>query len=109
MNITEKYINVRNQTVAFCSHLQPEDYVIQLVKFASPAKWHLAHTTWFFETFILMPNTTNHNVFNPNFNFLFNSYYNTVGDRISQANRGNMSRPSIDEIYAYRNYVDEKM
>ena len=109
MNITEKYINVRNQTVAFCSHLKPEDYVIQLVKFASPAKWHLAHTTWFFETFILMPNATNYNVFNTNFNFLFNSYYNTVGDRILQANRGNMSRPSIDEIYAYRNYVDEKM
>jgi ergothioneine biosynthesis protein EgtB len=109
MNITEKYQLVRKQTVDFCSHLHPEDYAVQVVKFASPAKWHLAHTTWFFETFILVPNAEDYTVFNPNFNFLFNSYYNNVGDRILQASRGNMSRPSTDEIYAYRNYVDEKM
>lgn len=109
MNISEKYRSIRKQTVDFCSHLQPEDYAIQVVKFASPPKWHLAHTTWFFETFILVPNVNNYQVFNPNFNFLFNSYYNNVGDRILQNNRGNMSRPSTEEIYAYRNYVDEKM
>ena len=109
MNISEKYKYVRQQTVAICSHLQIEDYSIQIVKFASPAKWHLAHTTWFFETFILLPNVKNYKVFHADFNFLFNSYYNNAGDRILQANRGNMSRPSTDEIYAYRNYVDEKM
>jgi ergothioneine biosynthesis protein EgtB len=109
MNISKKYQTIRKQTVDFCNHLQPEDFAIQVVQFASPAKWHLAHTTWFFETFILLPNVKDYTVFNPNFNFLFNSYYNNVGDRILQNNRGNMSRPSTDEIFAYRSYVDEKM
>lgn len=109
MNSLEKYINVRRQTVVFCSYLQPEDYSIQVIKFVSPAKWHLAHTTWFFESFILVPNVKDYTVFNPHFNFLFNSYYNNVGDRVLQANRGNMTRPSTDEVYAYRNYVDKKM
>jgi len=109
MNISERYKSIRNQTTDFCSHLKPEDYAIQVVKFASPAKWHLAHTTWFFETFILKPNLKGYVVLNPDFNFLFNSYYNNIGNRVLQANRGNMSRPSTDEIYAYRNYVDEKM
>jgi ergothioneine biosynthesis protein EgtB len=69
----------------------------------------LAHTTWFFETFILKNELKNYSEFDPNFNFLFNSYYNNVGDRILQANRGNMSRPSTDEVFAYRAYVDKKM
>ncbi|MDO6761085.1 ergothioneine biosynthesis protein EgtB [Tamlana sp. 2_MG-2023] len=109
MNISEKYKSVRAQTINFCSHLQPEDFAIQVVDFASPAKWHLAHTTWFFETFILIPNVENYSVFNSSFNFLFNSYYNNVGDRMLQANRGNLSRPSTTEIYDYRSYVDENM
>jgi ergothioneine biosynthesis protein EgtB len=109
MNLSEKYKDIRLQTVEICKHLHIEDYAIQVVQFASPPKWHLAHTTWFFETFILMPNFKNYESFNSNFNFLFNSYYNHVGDRILQANRGNMSRPSTDEIFAYRDYVDEKM
>lgn len=109
MDISEKYIEVRRQTVDFCRHLQPEDYAIQVVKFASPAKWHLAHTTWFFETFVLAQNVEGYTVFDPHFNFIFNSYYNNVGDRILQNNRGNMSRPSTADIYAYRDHVDEKM
>jgi ergothioneine biosynthesis protein EgtB len=109
MNLSEKYKATRKQTVDFCSHLLPEDYTIQVVSFASPAKWHLAHTTWFFESFILVPYLKDYTIFNPNFNLLFNSYYNTIGDRISQAKRGNTSRPSTDEVYAYRSYVDEKM
>ncbi len=109
MNISKKYTDIRKQTVDFCNHLQPEDFAIQVVPFASPAKWHLAHTTWFFETFILLPNVKDYTVFNPNFNFLFNSYYNNAGDRILQNNRGNMSRPSTDEIFTYRIYVDEKI
>ena len=109
MNISEKYQIVRQQTLDFCSHLQAEDYSIQVVKFTSPAKWHLAHTTWFFETFILKKQIGEYKEFDPNFNFLFNSYYNNVGDRVLQANRGNMSRPSNHEVFAYRKYIDEKM
>lgn len=109
MNISEKYTQIRQQTVEFCSHLHIEDYSLQVVQFASPPKWHLAHTSWFFETFILIPYANNYKHFNSHFNLLFNSYYNNVGDRILQANRGNMSRPSTDEIYEYREYVDTKM
>jgi ergothioneine biosynthesis protein EgtB len=109
MNIGKKYKTTRLQTIDFCKHLHIEDYAIQVVQFASPAKWHLAHTTWFFETFILIPYSKNYVPFNPNFNFLFNSYYNNVGDRILQTNRGNMSRPSTDEIFEYRAYVDKIM
>ena len=109
MKIIEQYKNIRQQTIDFCSHLHPEDFSIQVVKFASPAKWHLAHTTWFFEAFVLKNQVENYKEFNPKFSFLFNSYYNNAGHRILQANRGNMSRPSTDEIFAYRNYVDGKM
>lgn len=109
MNIIEKYNQVRADTIEFCRHLHIEDYSIQVVQFASPAKWHLAHTTWFFETFILLPHLPNYSPFNSSFGFLFNSYYNNVGTRILQADRGNMSRPSTEEIYAYRAHVDAKM
>ncbi|QRM90259.1 ergothioneine biosynthesis protein EgtB [Lacinutrix sp. WUR7] len=109
MNISKIYKEVRNATIDFCSHLEIEDYSIQVVQFASPAKWHLAHTTWFFETFILKNYVQDYVAFNANFNFLFNSYYNNVGSRILQTNRGNMSRPSTDEIFAYRAYVDTEM
>lgn len=109
MDISQKYITIRQQTVDFCKHLHIEDYSLQVASFASPPKWHLAHTTWFFETFILIPNLSTYTPFNPDYNFLFNSYYNNVGDRIMQASRGNMSRPSTNEIYEYRNYVDAQM
>jgi ergothioneine biosynthesis protein EgtB len=109
MNTVENFKNTRLQTIDFCKHLDIEDYSIQIVQFASPAKWHLAHTTWFFETFILIPFSESYTPFDPNYNFLFNSYYNNVGDRVLQTNRGNMSRPSTDEIFAYRSYVDAKM
>ena len=109
MKILDKYKQVRQYTINFCSHLQVEDYSIQVVQFASPPKWHLAHTTWFFETFILKNQVENYKEFSPDFNFLFNSYYNNVGTRILQTNRGNMSRPSTDEILEYRTYVDAKM
>ena len=109
MTLKETYQQIRQQTLDFCSHLQIEDFAVQVVAFASPAKWHLAHTTWFFETFILKNHLEHYTEFNPHFNFLFNSYYNNVGDRILQANRGNMSRPSTDEIFEYRTYVDQHM
>ncbi|MCK0189849.1 ergothioneine biosynthesis protein EgtB [Arenibacter sp. F20364] len=109
MKISDKYAHIRQETVTFCSHLQVEDYSIQVVQFASPPKWHLAHTTWFFETFVLIPYLQDYTPFNSNYNFLFNSYYNNAGERILQANRGNMSRPSTENIYGYREYVDAKM
>ncbi|QVY65902.1 ergothioneine biosynthesis protein EgtB [Polaribacter sp. Q13] len=109
MKLAEKYKQVRLKTTTFCNHLNIEDYAIQVVLFASPPKWHLAHTTWFFETFILKEYVAEYTEFNADFNFLFNSYYNNVGTRILQANRGNMSRPSTNEIYEYRAYVDAKM
>nr|WP_299100601.1 ergothioneine biosynthesis protein EgtB [uncultured Winogradskyella sp.] len=109
MDIIKKYNDVRTATIDFCSHLQIEDFSIQVVQFASPAKWHLAHTTWFFETFILKNYVKDYKEFDADFNFLFNSYYNSFGDRILQTNRGNMSRPSIDNVFAYRRYVDAKM
>lgn len=109
MSIHKKYATIRQATLSFCRYLQLEDYAIQVANFASPPKWHLAHTTWFFETFILKEYLENYQEFDPSFNFLFNSYYNNVGDRILQANRGNMSRPSTDKILTYRKYVDDKM
>lgn len=109
MSSIEYFTKVREQTISFCKHLSIEDYSIQVATFASPAKWHLAHTTWFFETFILKNYVQDYVEFDANFNFLFNSYYNNVGSRILQANRGNMSRPSIDEVYKYRAHVDAKM
>ncbi len=76
---------------------------------ASPTKWHLAHTTWFFETFILKQFITNYKEFHPDYNFLFNSYYNKVGDRHARPERGMITRPSSSEIYEYRNYIDTKI
>lgn len=109
MILLENYETIRQQTVAFCSHLNVEDCSIQVAQFASPAKWHLAHTTWFFETFILKQFAKGYVEFDSNFNFLFNSYYNNVGDRILQTNRGNISRPSTDEVLNYRKHVDAEM
>ena len=109
MSLLENYQQIRQKTIEFCSLLEIEDYAIQVVDFASPAKWHLAHTTWFFETFILKNQVKDYQEFDKNFNYLFNSYYNNVGERILQNNRGNMSRPSTSKVLDYRKYVDVKM
>ena len=109
MSLLENYQLIRQKTIEFCSLLEIEDYAIQVVDFASPAKWHLAHTTWFFETFILKNQVKDYQEFDKNFNYLFNSYYNNVGERILQNNRGNMSRPSTSKVLDYRKYVDVKM
>lgn len=109
MSLLENYQLIRQKTIEFCSLLEIEDYSIQVVKFASPAKWHLAHTTWFFEAFILKNYVKDYQEFDKNFNYLFNSYYNNVGERILQNNRGNMSRPSTSKVLDYRKYVDAKM
>lgn len=105
---SERFSEIRNRTVEICSCLQAEDMVVQPIVDVSPPKWHLAHTTWFFETFILN-SLPGYKPFHSDFNFLFNSYYNTVGERVLRADRGNMSRPTTDEIYAYRRYVDAQI
>lgn len=109
MHLKEKYLEIRTRTEELCKPLQVEDYVPQPVPFASPPKWHLAHTTWFFEEMILKKNLESYKEYHPDFGFLFNSYYNTIGERTFRADRGNITRPGVTEVYAYRAYVDEHM
>jgi len=109
MDIREHFLDTRKRTQSICKPLTIEDHVVQVEIFASPAKWHLAHTTWFFETFILKVHAPAYKEFHKDFNFLFNSYYNNAGDRVFRADRGNMTRPGVEEIYNYRTYVDEAM
>ncbi|WP_210149018.1 ergothioneine biosynthesis protein EgtB [Chryseobacterium scophthalmum] len=108
-NWVEKYSEIRNHSVEICRPLEIEDYVVQPIVDVSPPKWHLGHTTWFFETFILQPNFPGYEVYDPQYNFVFNSYYETVGARVIRTDRGNLSRPSVSDIFKYRKYVDEKM
>ncbi|MGQ7856104.1 ergothioneine biosynthesis protein EgtB [Pedobacter sp. WC2501] len=109
MTLLEEYLQIRKYSEQICEPLQTEDYVVQPVVDVSPPKWHLGHTTWFFETFILKPFSVNYQVYNDDYNFVFNSYYETVGNRVIRTDRGNLSRPSVNEIYQYRAYVDEAM
>ena len=94
---------VRAATVALAAGLTAEDCQIQSMPDASPVKWHLAHTSWFFETFVL------HESYRPEFAVLFNSYYNSVGPMALRAQRGLISRPSLDEVFAYRAWIDERV
>lgn len=105
--ILGKFKKVRQASVAICKPLATEDYIPQPVVDVSPPKWHLAHSTWFFETFVLKAFYPDYKVFHPAYNELFNSYYNTIGNRTARDRRGFMSRPTVSEVYAYRAYVDE--
>lgn len=107
--LIERFTEVRNLTLEICEPLQPEDFVVQPVVDVSPPKWHLAHTTWFFETFILKQDVADYRLFDDDYPFLFNSYYENEGERWIRAERGVLSRPWVKEIMAYRNYVDEHM
>ncbi len=100
------YSSVRRASEELCAPLAVEDYGLQAMPETSPLKWHLAHTTWFFETFILKPYKSHYVVFHPRFEYLFNSYYDAVGPQFPRAQRGLLSRPSVDEVYRYRAYVD---
>ncbi|WP_341840796.1 ergothioneine biosynthesis protein EgtB [Chitinophaga caseinilytica] len=103
------YAQVRKWTETICRPLQKEDYVVQPVEDVSPPKWHLGHTTWFFETLVLKKFLPGYIEFDPMFNFVFNSYYESLGARVIRTDRGNLSRPTVDEIYKYRKYVDSAM
>src|SRR5208337_3725920 len=107
--LIEGYLSVRDMSVQLCAPLTVEDHSLQPMPDASPAKWHLAHTTWFFETFLLSEYLQDYRPFHPAFRNLFNSYYNAVGDRPLRALRHVLSRPGLDEVHAYRDYVDETM
>ena len=107
--LQDLYTAVRGQTVALCAPLEPEDYVVQSMPDASPAKWHLAHTTWFFERFVLREAFPDLAPYHERYDYLFNSYYDTVGRRHPRAERGLLSRPTLDEIGGYRRCIDERM
>jgi ergothioneine biosynthesis protein EgtB len=109
MSILNLFKETRNHSTELCQSLLTEDFGIQASEFVSPPKWHLAHTTWFFEQFILIPNLPTYEVKHPQFNFLFNSYYNTLGSRTARNQRGLMSRPPVSEVFKYRDYVNEAM
>jgi ergothioneine biosynthesis protein EgtB len=109
IDLAVQYKKVRQRTEYICSPLQTEDYVVQPVADVSPPKWHIGHTTWFFETFILKPFFMGYQEYNPNYNYVFNSYYETVGNRVIRTDRGNLSRPTVIDIQLYRKYVDDAM
>lgn len=100
---------VRGQTELLGKPLEPEDFVLQSMPDASPVKWHFAHTTWFFETFVLSAALPDYRPRYPQYNFLFNSYYNAIGERIARDRRGLLSRPSIGEVRRYRREIDDRM
>src|SRR6478735_4067907 len=108
-SLIARFQTIRAQTEEICAPLMPEDTVVQPIVDVSPPKWHLAHTSWFFETFILLKYQPDYAVFHPKYNFLFNSYYNSIGSRVLRNQRGTLSRPSLDEVYQYRAYVNEQM
>ena len=105
----ERYRAVRQASEALTRALTPEDQLAQSMPDASPTKWHLAHTTWFFETFLLAPRVPGYKAFDPRFHFLFNSYYEALGPRQPRPERGLITRPSHADVIAYRRHVDEAM
>ena len=105
----EVYGRIRRRSEELCEPLEIEDYGVQPIVDASPPKWHLAHTTWFFETFLLVPFRKGYRPFHPSFEYLFNSYYNGVGEPFPRPSRGNLSRPTLAEVLAYRRHVDVAM
>jgi ergothioneine biosynthesis protein EgtB len=104
-----RYAGVRHFTESLCAPLVTEDYVVQSMPDVSPTKWHLAHTTWFFETFILKPHLDGYREVDPTYAFLFNSYYVQAGERHCRAQRGYISRPTVAEVFVYRRHVDQAM
>jgi len=108
-DLVEYYREVRSNTEKLCEPLEIEDYIPQPIVDVSPPKWNIAHTTWFFEEMILKNFVPDYEVFDPDFGFLFNSYYNSVGERTARDHRGDLSRPTVKRVFEFRKYIDEKM
>lgn len=108
-NLINRYQLVRQKTLEICSHIENEDFVVQPAAEVSPPKWHLGHTSWFFEELILAKYQNNYTRFNNHYSTLFNSYYKALGSHTIQANRGNLSRPTVSEIVQYRTNIDEQL
>jgi ergothioneine biosynthesis protein EgtB len=106
-NLLDAFRAVRGFTQTLCEPLEVEDYVVQSMPDASPVKWHLAHTSWFFETFVLEPFVAGYQPRHPQYRVLFNSYYQTVGPQFTRAQRGMLTRPTVAEVFAYRKDIDE--
>ncbi len=103
------YQNIRQVSAEICQPLAIEDYGVQSMPDVSPPKWHLAHTTWFFETFLLVPHLPGYEIFHPQFGYLFNSYYEAIGERHPRLQRGLLSRPTVADVYGYRAAIDRAM
>lgn len=107
MSTVANFLKTRQRTETIVSPLKTEDFSAQPIVDVSPPKWHLAHTTWFFERFVLKQFKENYLEFHPQFEFLFNSYYESIGQRVERPKRGAMTRPTVEEVFAYRSYVTE--
>jgi ergothioneine biosynthesis protein EgtB len=108
-SLLAKFKKIRAFTEKLCEPLETEDYVIQTMPDVSPTKWHLGHTSWFFEAFLLSSTDANYKSINPLYNYLFNSYYVQIGERWLRAHRGLLSRPTVKEVFNYRKFVDENV
>jgi ergothioneine biosynthesis protein EgtB len=104
-----RFFEVRRHSLAICAPLEIEDYVVQSMPDVSPAKWHLAHTSWFFEQFLLRPHLPGYRIFHDRYEYLFNSYYEAVGERHPRPERGLLTRPTVSEIQSYRAHVEQGM
>lgn len=109
LDLVQRYNEVRSRSMELVRPLNKEDFIPQPVVFASPPKWHLAHITWFFEEFLLKRFEKGFTAYDPQFSFLFNSYYNTIGERTFRADRGSITRPDVNEVIAYRQNVDARL
>src|SRR5438309_3888904 len=109
VSLAAKFAATRAQTEQLAAPLSAEDCALQSMPDASPVKWHLAHTTWFFETFILGAHEPRYRGFDPAYRMLFNSYYNAIGDKHPRPQRGMLSRPSLADVLAFRAHVDDAM
>lgn len=107
--LTDFFQETRSRTEALCAPLKTEDYVVQPVVDVSPPKWHLGHTTWFFEEFVLKDHYPDYQVHDPRYAYVFNSYYESAGEKVIRSDRGNLSRPTVEAIYNYRKHVTEHM
>ena len=107
--LLQRFINVREKTLSLCENLETEDFVVQPSDEVSPIKWHLGHTSWFFEVIILLKFNKKYIRYNNSYNTIFNSYYKSLGNHWSQNKRGHLSRPTVSEIKKYRKYINDEI